>query len=483
MAQVKGGHDEVFLSNNLMTRHCLAVAATGAGKSNFLNLILKQQMMRGGGVIHIDGKNSDEAISQFLTLARQHDRWQDVRIININNAKLSNTYNPLLRGDSEDVVNRVMLLIGNKGDSFFRSQAGSALRAIIGALKALNMPFNFEDLRILMTSESALRYIQKSIPLGTRDYTDLQIFIEQMMEKDRFNNYNFSEKKLQHAFGDLRGKISAYGQGAEVRDVLNAYNPEVDLLEAMRENQLVYVGLPTLSKTEAAVDFAKIFLSDLVTAVGQLQNVQGFEKPNPPFLVLMDEFSSYAMPTLDKLFEQARSANICLFPLVQTMSSLSDPQRGLSEDFRDKIVGNTWNKVVFKLQDSTSREEMSKLAGETPKEVKTVSYGESLSFANGVAEGSEASRLQTGGRGRTTSTSSKMEYDAVIRPEDFGALEQGEGVFIGAGGVFKIKVPEVILKADSEGMDFPKFRMPVRQGLDLAKKYQTFSGTGGGSKE
>jgi hypothetical protein len=478
-----GSGNEVFLPSGLMTRHCLAVAATGAGKSNFLNLILKQQMMRGGGVIHIDGKNSEEAISQFLTLARQHDRWQDVRIINIGNSKLSNTYNPLLRGDSEELVNRVMLLVGGggKGD-FFRSQAGNALRAIVAILCQMKIPFNFNDLQMIMTEEGALRHIMQQAPKDTREYVDLRMFIEQISEVDKRSGIKqIDNRKRQFAFGDLLGKISSYGSGAEVRDVLNSYNPEVDLLEAMRENQLVYVGLPTLNKTEAAVDFAKIFLNDLITAVGQLQNVPNADKPSPPFLVLMDEFSSYAMASLDKLFEQARSANICLFPLVQTMSSLSDPQRGLSEDFKDKILGNTWTKVVFKLNDSTSREEMSKLAGEALKEIKSVSYGESLSFASGVGAGTEASKLQTGGRGRNTSTSVSMQYDAVVRPEEFGDLDQGEGILIGREGVFKLRVPEVILKKDNEGLDFPKFRMPVRQGLDLAGKYHTFSG--GGQKE
>jgi hypothetical protein len=474
-----GSGNEVFLPSGLMTRHCLAVAATGAGKSNFLNLILKQQMMRGGGVIHIDGKNSEEAISQFLSLARQHDRWQDVRIINIDNAKLSNTYNPLLRGDSEALVTRVMQLIGGGGDAFFRSQAGNAMRAIMGILAQMKVPFNFNDLLLIISDESALRYIMQQAPKEAREYIDLRMFVEQISTTDnRTGIKKIDERKRQHAFGDLQGKISAYASGAEMRDVLNAYNPEVDVLQAMRENQLVYVGLPTLNKTEAAIDFAKIFLNDLITAVGQLQNVTATEKPSPPFLVLMDEFSSYAMANLDKLFEQARSANICLFPLVQTMSSLSDSQRGLSEDFKDKILGNTWTKIIFKLNDSTSREEMSKLAGEALKEIKSVSYGESLSFASGVGSGTEASKLQTGGRGRNTSTSVSMQYDAVVRPEEFGDLDQGEGILIGREGVFKLRVPEVILKADTEGLDFPKFRMPVRQGLDLAGKYHSFSGSG-----
>lgn len=457
-----------------MTRHCLGIAATGGGKSNFLNLILKQQMMRGGGVIHIDGKNSEDAIREFLTLARQHDRWQDVRIVNIDNAKLSNTYNPLMRGDSEQIVNRIMLLIDSgKGDAFFRSQAANGIRAIVGLLKVMNLAFSFEDLQVIMSNDGALRYLLNNGPKDTREYSDFQKFVDQITEMNiRTGRKELSEKKRQFSFGDLLGKISAYAAGDNLRDVLNAYNPEVDILKAMLENQLVYIGLPMLSKQEAATSFAKILMSDIMTAVGQLQNTAPTDRPNPTFLILMDEFSSYAMPTMAPLFEQARSANICLFPFIQTYSSLSDTNRGLGKDFANKIFGNTWNKISFKLQDPESAEEMSRVAGESKRQQVSESISDNISFASG---NEDASMLLTTGRGRGTSKSVSYAYEAVARPEDFTSLIPGEAIFIGKNGVYKLKIPEVVLKQDSEGIDFPRFRMPSKAGLGLAEKYHTFS--------
>jgi intracellular multiplication protein IcmO len=455
----------LLLPESMLTRHCLAVAATGTGKSNFLNLILKQQLMRGGGVIHIDGKNSDDAIREFLTLARSHHRWHDVRIINIDNNKLSNTYNPLLRGDAEQLVNRIMLLIDSKGDSFFRSQAASSMRAIVGLITSMGLPFSFEDLRIIMSSEEAIRWLLKSAPKDTREYRDFDMFMQQIMDYDaRSGTRILSDRKRQHAFGDLLGKISAYCSGT-VRDVLNVYNPEVDVLRAMRENQLVYVGLPMLLKGESATDFAKIFLSDLLTAVGQLQNVPPTERPAPTFLVLMDEFSSYAISTMAPLFEQARSANVCLFPFIQTISSLSDPNKGLSKDFANKIIGNTWNKLIFGLEDAESQEEMSRLAGEQLRESRSVSVSEGMSGAEGG--------LLASHRSKSTSTSISEKYDATIRPEEFKALPPGEAFYLGKDGVYKLRVPQVIMGQDDEGLDFPRFRMPARQGLGLAEGYRT----------
>lgn len=470
---------DLFLPSDLLSRHCLGIAATGGGKSNFLNMILKQQMMRGGGVIHVDGKNNKDAIREFLTLAKQHHRWHDVRIINIDEATLSNTYNPLLRGDAEELTTRIMLLIGNGGDSFFRSQASKGLGAISGLVKRMGLPFSFADLSVLMGSEGALRYLLREGPKDTREYVDYKMFFDQLLEADRRTGAMIvSEKRLQHTFGDLLGKLAAYARG-QARDVLNAYNPEVDLLQAIKENLLVYVALPMLSKAEVASDFAKIFLSDLRTAVGELQNIPPEQRPNPTFLCLMDEFSSYAMPTLAPLFEQARSANVCLFPFIQTLSSLSDKERGLSQDFALKILGNTWNKISFVLKDPESCEQMSKIAGQALKEFTSQTFNESIAFSSGSPQ--DATMLFTGNRGRGYSKQTRVEYDAIARPEDFSNLKVGEGIYMGPRGVVKIRVPLVKLAKSSEDIDFPRFRMPPIEGLGVAEKYHMFSPTGGTS--
>jgi len=254
--------------------------------------------------------------------------------------------------------------------------------------------------------------------------------------------------------------------------VLNSYNPEVDLLNAIQQNLLVYVALPMLSKAEVATDFAKILLSDLRTAVGQLQNIPPEERPSPTFLVLMDEFSSYAMATLAPLFEQARSANISLFPFIQTISSLSDKDRGLSQDFAYKILGNTLSKISFGLKDPESAEMMSKMAGQALKEFVSQSYSENLGFASGDQD---ASMLLTTNRGRGYSKSTRVEYDAVARPEDFTNLKTGEAIYMGPSGVMKLKIPFVKLKKDGEALDFPRFRMPLVPGIGLAEKYGQFA--------
>ncbi|MDD9911529.1 MAG: TraM recognition domain-containing protein [Alphaproteobacteria bacterium] len=465
-------NQELWMDRDILTRHCLGIAATGGGKSNFLNLQLKQQMMRGGGCIHIDGKNSKEAIIEFLNLARIHDRWHDVRIINIDDAELSNTYNPLLRGDADELTARIMAMIPEKGgENFFRSQAATALRAITGVLRAIDLPVNFDDLLTLMKSESAMRWLVQNGPKDSREYEQFLGWYNNMQEVDRRTGVNIvNEKKIQHSFGDLIGRLNPYNAG-NAAQVLNAYNPEVDLYQAMQENLLVYVALPMLSKNEIATNFAKLFISDLRTAIGQIQNDK--VKPAPTFSVFMDEFSSYAMPSLAPVFEQARSANVSLFPFVQTVSSLKDKERGLSEDFANKILGNTWSKISFVLKDPESCEVMSKIAGEQRTQSVSESVGEQISFSSG-GDRDSTSMVRTGGRGRGYTKSISYDYEAIVRPEDFANLDtqKGEAIYIGKSEVLKLRVPYVQVpmleyESDEEALDFPRFKMSHRRGLAI----------------
>ena len=465
--------DDLKIASKLMTRHCLGIAATGGGKSNFLNLILKQQMMRGGGAIHIDGKNSKEAIIEFLSLAKQHNRWQDVRIINIDDPTYSNTYNPLIRGDGDELTSRVMQLLPDQGGSgaFFRSQAGRGMRAIAGILKSVDKPYNFGDLNVLMSNEAAMRHLLRMAP-PTKEAKDFQIFMDQMMSTDpRSGEKVLNVQKLQHTFGDLAGRLHSYYVG-KAGQVLNSYSPEIDLYDAVRNNLLIYVALPMLSKNEIAVDFAKFFVSDLRTAIGQIQNDD--YKPSPTFLCLMDEFSSYAMPSLAPVFEQARSSNICMFPFIQTYSSLTDKGRGLGEDFAAKILGNTWNKISFLLQEPESCSVMSMVAGETLQENVSESISENLSFQAGD---DDASVLRTGGRGRGHSKSISMQYASIVRPEDFRNLGDGEAIYIGRKEVLKIQVPLVHLNVEDKEIEMPRFTMPAKQGLGIAEIYDSLGGT------
>ncbi|MCP4354911.1 MAG: TraM recognition domain-containing protein [Proteobacteria bacterium] len=455
--------DTLVINSSMMTRHCLCIGATGAGKSNFLNLLLKQQMMRAGGVLNIDGKFSKEALIQFLALAKQHNRWHDARIINISSDMYSNSYNPLLRGDADEIASRIMQLIPEaKGGDFFRASAGKGIRALTSCITKIGQPFNFRDLKTAMVSNRALDHLYHITP-ESNERLEMKNFLSEIKTTDsRTGMQMINDQKKGQAFNDLSAKLNDYTN----KNMLNSYSPEVDLYDAIRDNLLIFVALPTLTKSESAINFAKLLLSDLRTVIGTLQNEQ--YKPSPTFLCLMDEFSSYASSSLDTVFEQARSTNICMFPLIQTMSSLSDQKRGLGEDFKQKIIGNAWNKFALKLKDSESCKEMSLLAGEKLKQQVSETFGEGLNFKGGTED---ASMLRTSDRTRNYGKSISMVREAIVPPEAFEQLEIGEGIYIGDDGVYKTKTPYLDFEVKDTVIDMPKFKTPHKEGLSLSDKF------------
>jgi len=137
-------------------------------------------------------------------------------------------------------------------------------------------------------------------------------------------------------------------------------------------NKCLYVMLPTMGKSTSAYQLGKLILSDLRTAVYNVQGSPESKRPDPPFLVLADEMGSYVMSAISTLFEQARSANIMLVPAFQTFAQLSN----VSRDFASMIIQNTWSKVFFKYADDEAAEKAADIIagrGPLPREHPEVS--------------------------------------------------------------------------------------------------------------
>jgi hypothetical protein len=84
--------------------------------------------------------------------------------------------------------------------------------------------------------------------------------------------------------------------------------------------------------------------------------------------------------------------------------------------------------------------------------------------------------LLTTGRGKGVSESVSMQYEALVRPEEFTQLVPGEAFVMSNNGVFKVKIPEVVLRKDDEGITFPRFRMASKMGLNVSEHTRSSAG-------
>jgi hypothetical protein len=101
----------------------------------------------------------------------------------------------------------------------------------------------------------------------------------------------------------------------------------------------VYVGLPTSGDPTRANALGRAFLADILAVMADLTSERR-PAPVPPFLILLDEFASYAVPEFAEMFRKAREAHVQIVAAVTNISDLQDRHKGLSPEYPDMLTGN-----------------------------------------------------------------------------------------------------------------------------------------------
>lgn len=459
------------IADAFMTRHCAIIGQSGVGKTTLGEFLLWQQAARGGGFLFIDAKLDADTRDKLGYMMQLLGRPDDYYVLNVDDPENSNTYNPILQGDADEVSSRLINLLpqsdSSPGADFFKQQAAYALTVLAGALKAAKRRYHFSDLAILMQSDRALEGLLR-LPLTPEARMPLEVFLNQFRKRDK-NGTAIDVNKVKEVLGGMAGRIAQFAQGKFGR-VFNTYTPEIDLTDIVCNNKCLYVMLPTMGKDSSALNLGKMILSDLRTAVYKVQGLKKEDRPNPPFLVFADEMGSYVMPGIARLFEQARSANICMLPAFQSFANLSV----VSPDFADIIIGNTWNKVFFKFASKDSPETAAEIIGKATKFTKTMSRSEN--------EGESANNLRATPQGSASSGAGLSEAyreveDYRVTPDQLKSIGMGEAFVMSGPRVFHIKTPM---------LEFPKpvpeYRVtrhkismaPDELGLDLPDRYKEF---------
>lgn len=425
------------IENDSLMRHTAIIGQSGVGKTTLGEYLLWQQIMRGGGFIFIDAKLDFDTRNKLARMMELSGRSSEFYVLNVSDPANSHSYNPLLDGDQDEVASRLLNLMpsaeNSPGADYYRQSSNYALTVIVGALKAANVRYHYGDLAILLQSTRALAELERMIPPGPERAT-FQVFIDQYKRKPPGGGpIQVDLNQLKQVLGGMSGRISQFAQG-KFGQVFNTYAPEIDLYDIIINNKALYVMLPTMAKDTAALNLGKMIMSDLRTAVARIQELTATLRPNPPFLVFADEMGSYVMPGIARLFEQARSANVCMIPAFQSFANLSV----VSPDFADIIIQNTWNKVFFKFGSKDSPETAAEILGKTKSYAYSLSQSESSSSSAQVVQaGPQSSESSSGGVGE-----SWREQEVFrVTPDQLRSMGKGEAVVMSGPRVFHLKTP------------------------------------------
>lgn len=429
----------------LAMRHFALIGGSGVGKTTLGMFILYQQMCNGGGFLFIDAKIDVDTRDTLAYLARQVGREDDLIVINIDEPSQSNTYNPILDGDPDEVASRLLNLLpsseDNPGSDFYRQSANHALVAIVAALKECGYRYHFGDLSILLQSGEAMEWLLHQTPDGKVKMA-LDVFLDKYRKMEKGGTV-LDANRMKEVLGGMAGRLAMFAQG-KFGSVFNTYTPELRLFEAIRQNKMVYFMLPTMGKDTAALNLGKMAVSDFRSAVARLQSLPKGMRPWPPFLAFLDEMGSYVMEGIARLFEQARSAHVGIIPGFQAMGNLGK----VSPEFSDILMQNTWSKVFYRFGGADSAEAAADMIGM----VKRLQY--TLSTSAGA--GDSAQMIQAAPQHSNSSSSGFGESwreieEYRVTPAHLSGLGVGECVMTIARRVYHLRVPMLNTPVSNRG--------------------------------
>lgn len=438
----------------------------------------------------VDGKLDVDNIISIYQQCVWSGRAQNFLVVNPGDPTNSNSYNPISDGDPDEVASRILSMIpsteSNAGSDHYKQSALEALVVLIGALQKCGLKYDFYDLAVLMNSAKALddllERLREKAPKSS-EFRNYLMFLDRYrtaMDDKRGQGGQIDTKRLKETLGGIAGRLFTFGTG-KFGEILNDYDPDVNLYEGIKSSKIIYVALPTMGKELAATNFGKMILGDLKTAVSWLQADKS-ARPKIPFMAFFDEAASYFAESMAVFFEQARSANIFLLPAIQSDSGFS----AISEDFKERVISNTTSKMFFRVGTTQSSEMAADFLGMTRRGVKTTSES---AGASSSAQYVQVSPQKTASDTSSDGVSEKEEEQYLVSPEQLRAMNIGECILVYEGNkVFNLLVPMTKLTEDgikNIGELTLNFRrrknIPrAKQGMDMMSRAHLYIQTGGG---
>jgi len=412
-----------------------------------LDNILFQQVIRGGGALFIDGKIDSDNLDLIRNICAFAGRLDDLIVIDTGSPEFSNTYNPVLQGSPDEVASRLVSMIpsseNSPGTDFYRQETTQGLTILISAIQATGKAYNMMDLSVCLFNGTALEYILESIP----EDNEVKSLFELFLHKYRNNRGQINVDALKTTFGGMAGRLLLLGSG-NFGKISSSYTPDLMLYDAMLEGKIIYIALETMGKQEVSLQFGKLVVGDLRSALGKIQRLPKADRPNPPFLAGMDEAGSYMTEALGRTFEQARSARVTMLPAIQTFQNLT----AVSEQLLEYVMGNTEVNVFFKIGSDMTAQAICDLIGqEMKKAISTSNTATDASDKTPLAMSVAQSQKAMDG----FSFSEQAVLDDRVSKEMLKALGIGEAVVLyQKSKIYHIRIPMV----DFSGIKLPPFK-------------------------
>ena len=392
--------EPVCLDLKSRSQHLIVSGATGQGKTTLLKTLLSHSLKHDHPVIIIDPKGEKEDILEMRERAKLYGREKDFYLFSLAFPEKSVSYNPLSNGTSEQIKAR--LIDGLRFEhEYYKAQASLWLGAVLYALEALGETVTFSRLRELLSNKEKLRSLQKNINK-----------LKSHKHKERLQTGLASAFQIKTS--DLAGVFSQISSidSALFTDIISPVKTEqrqrLSLADVLQNKKIAYFQMNVNGYGDISRRIGRIILQDLKVLSNQIQ--AGQRNFTYDFCAcFIDEFGSFATSDFADFLKMARSSRIGIHLFCQGLADL----QAVTPEFKEQIIGNTSNKIIFRQDVPEDAEVWSKIAGTFSSKKRTYQV-----------TGEQADEEMTGMGSLREAREMRIEFDV------FKKLSQGQAVLI-----------------------------------------------------
>lgn len=393
--------------------HGACFAKTGVGKTLWLESLIFQQMLRGraSGCTFIDAKRDSGTLAHIILMALITGRIEDLIVVDPFDSV--HAYNFVMTDQRADVKARKVLRAGLPPTSdqsttkHYDRLAADSISRMVRAMESFGLAWSIRDIAVSLSAFNlAYPHLRDMLQrIGAR---------QAMVELGHLaSSYRTAKGQLDTAriTDNLRGIASELHAiaGSEMGQVFCTQYTDLVLTDAILRGKIIYFMLPRLEEAEGAARMVKVFREDLEVSIGEITSsrVHHLEDPH---LVVIDEGSSTFGPTWANLFELARKGRFALLFGAQSSGGLKDASLGLSEAFYERVMANVNLKVMMRVGDNRTAQEMADWIGKVNTTRKSIGAGISSGSSGSALKGAlDFDARRTGNESQTVSITEDEE--------------------------------------------------------------------------
>ena len=489
--------------------HTLVLGTTRVGKTRLAEILIAQDIRRGGVVIVFDPKGDADLLRRCYAECRRAGRDDAFYLFHLGFPEISARYNAIGNfARITEVATRIANQLPSEGNSAaFKEFAWRFVNIIARALVALGRRPDYTQVRRYINDieplfvEYAHHYLdaegpenwratvssragsldEKSLPFALKGRNPEAVVLMQYTQENglydpvldglisafKYDRTYFD--KIVSSVGPLMEKLTT-GKVAELISPdyldLNDPRPIFDWRTVVRRRAVVYVGLDALTDATVAAAVGNSMFADLVSVAGEiykhgdaqgLPDLDGGASPPPPISLHADEFNELIGDEFVPLLNKAGGAGFQVSAYTQTWSDVE--ARVGNRAKAGQIAGNFNTLIMLRVKELATAEMLTSQLPEV--EINT------LMQVSGVNDSS------TPGTGVdfTSRNEDRLSVSQVplITPADIVALPKGQAfALLGGGQLWKIRMP---LPDPGHDPQMPESLDAIAQ--DMARAYTT----------